>query len=163
MPTESSVVADSSARNVCEAHLCAVSVLTSVGTTNLPPSCPGCGHSPLSPDACEPNRNARGTARAYLLKERKALGNERAKSRNEEQPTPDTAETTKTSNVTIEPIAEAPDYKALQTDEEPPQLVGQKEEIAQVDQQLTDVPQPSIEVGIFSPVYCASADIPIGC
>jgi Tfp pilus assembly protein FimV len=99
-----------------------------------------CDHSPLTPDLCKPSKAVRTTAKAYLKTAERKLADERLK-----------AEVAATSTLASAP-SEEPATPLQEAKKEEPKsssipVAGLETNLIEVEQDIADKPEPSIEVG----------------
>ena len=124
---------------------CLMWLMSVIGQSTLPSSCPVCEHTPVAAEDCKPNKALRTTIKVFLRteeKKREALRSKEGK--NSHPPTPiDAAATPVEAPMVVDTVeSNAESTPAPATDQ-----VGEvPENAAEAPQQ--DVPQPSIEVRV---------------
>lgn len=122
-------------------------LISAIGQSTLPSSCPVCEHTPVAAEDCKPNKSLRTTIKVFLRteeKKREALRSKEAK--NSPPPTPleavETPVETPTPVDATEPKPEPSSIAAQDNVENPPETATETPH----DAEQQDIPQPSIEV-----------------
>ena len=102
--------------------------------------CPVCDHSPLTPDLCKPSKAVRTTAKAYLKTAEKKLADERLKIEAAVVPAAASALREEPATPAVDSKNGEPTASSISTAEG---VVTRVE----IQQDISDQPQPSIEVG----------------
>ena len=113
--------------------------LISLGQSSIQGQCPVCDHSPLTPDLCKPSKAVRTTAKAYLKTAEKKLADERLKAAAAAAPV--------ASSAPSEPPTPVQESQNEETGASSISLAEPHVKPVEVQQDLADQPQPSIEVG----------------
>jgi hypothetical protein len=123
-------------------------LISAIGQSTLPSSCPVCEHTPVAAEDCKPNKSLRTTIKVFLRTEEKKREAFRSKEvKNSPPPTlPDVAATpveTPTGADAVESKALSPGPTADLIQETPENDTATPQNAEQ------DIPQPSIEVCVY--------------